>query len=68
MVDMEDLEYCGAESEEQHLTIEDATLKYKTECRLCPTINCDVVAYLNEETDLELTCWTPEGQIIIDDP
>lgn len=66
--DTEDLKYCGRESEEQDLTIEDATLQYKTECRICPTISCDVIAYLKEDTDVELTCWTPEGQTIIDDP
>ncbi|KAH7384639.1 hypothetical protein BKA66DRAFT_416872 [Pyrenochaeta sp. MPI-SDFR-AT-0127] len=63
-----DLAYCGPKSEEQHLTIEDATLKYKTECRICPELSCDVIAYLREDTDVELTCWYPEGQMIIDDP
>lgn len=63
-----DLEYCGPESEKQDLTIEDATLKYKTECRICPELNCDTMAYLKEDTDVELTCWYPEGQMIIDDP
>ncbi|KAH8725116.1 hypothetical protein GQ44DRAFT_616584 [Phaeosphaeriaceae sp. PMI808] len=63
-----DLAYCGRESEEQHLTIEPATTKYKTECRICPELTCDTVAYLPENTDLDLTCWTPEGQVIIDDP
>jgi hypothetical protein len=48
--------------------MEDATLKYKTECRICPEINCDTVAYLPEDTDVALTCFTPEGQVIIDDP
>ncbi|KAF1845060.1 uncharacterized protein K460DRAFT_405337 [Cucurbitaria berberidis CBS 394.84] len=62
------LDYCGPESEEQDLTVEDATLKYKTECRICPEISCDTVAYLKENTDVELTCWYPEGQVIIDDP
>lgn len=68
MTDETDLAYCGPESEEQHLTIEDAKLKYKTECRICPELNCDVIAYLRENTDVELTCWYPEGQLIIDDP
>lgn len=63
-----DLAYCGPESEEQDLTIEDATTKYKTECRICPELTCDTIAYLKEDTDLELTCWYPEGQVIIDDP
>ena len=62
------LPYCGPESEEEDLTLEDATTKYKTECRICPEISCDTVAYLKENIDLELTCWTPEGQVIIDDP
>jgi hypothetical protein len=66
--DTTDLEYCGPASEDQNLTIEDATLKYKTECRICPALGCDTVAYLNEDTDLELTCWVPDGQVIIDDP
>ncbi|KAF2643619.1 hypothetical protein P280DRAFT_394935 [Massarina eburnea CBS 473.64] len=64
----EDLAYCGKASEEQHLTTEDATLRYKTECRICPEISCDIIAYLPEETDITLTCWTDEGQIVIDDP
>jgi hypothetical protein len=68
MTDMTDLPYCGSASEEQHLTIEDATLKYKTECKICPEISCDIIAYLPEETDVELTCWVPDGQVIIDDP
>ncbi|KAF1957133.1 hypothetical protein CC80DRAFT_412006 [Byssothecium circinans] len=63
-----DLPYCGKASEEQHLTTEDATLRYKTECRICPEIICDVSAYLPEETDVTLTCWTDKGQIVIDDP
>ncbi|KAJ4359825.1 uncharacterized protein N0V89_000381 [Didymosphaeria variabile] len=62
------LPYCGRGSEDEDLTLEDATLRYKTECRICPTISCDTVAYLMEETDVELTCWTPDGQTIIDDP
>lgn len=67
-VDTTDLEYCGAASEIQDLTIEDAKLKYKTECRICPELSCDLIAYLKEDTELELTCWYPEGQLIIDDP
>ncbi|KAF2874383.1 hypothetical protein BDV95DRAFT_627098 [Massariosphaeria phaeospora] len=63
-----DLVYCGEESEEQHLTEEDATLQYKTECNICPFISCDTIAYLKEETDVTLTCWTDQGQMIIDDP
>ncbi|KAF2260564.1 hypothetical protein CC78DRAFT_589551 [Lojkania enalia] len=64
-----DLAYCGKKSEEQHLTLEDATLQYKTECRICPSITCDTVSYLKEDTDVTLTCWTDEDtQIIIDDP
>ncbi|KAF2025877.1 hypothetical protein EK21DRAFT_116325 [Setomelanomma holmii] len=63
-----DLAYCGPDSEEQDLTIEDATLKYKTECRSCPQLDCDVIAYLKEDIDVELTCWYPYGQTIIDDP
>lgn len=62
------LPYCGPDSEDEKLTLEDATLKYKTECRICPTISCDTVAFLIEDTDVELTCWTPDGQTIIDDP
>jgi hypothetical protein len=68
MLVTDDLEYCGPDSEEQNLTIEDATLKYKTECRICPFVTCEVMAYLREDTDVELTCWVPEGQLIIDDP
>lgn len=52
----------------RHITEEDATLQYKTECRICPEIDCDIVAYLPEDTDVTLTCWTDKGQIIIDDP
>ncbi|KAF2830840.1 hypothetical protein CC86DRAFT_402844 [Ophiobolus disseminans] len=63
-----DLAYCGRDSEEQNLTIEDAETKYKTECSICPTVSCDTVAYLAENTELELTCWTPDGLLIIDDP
>ncbi|KAH7135419.1 hypothetical protein B0J11DRAFT_425979 [Dendryphion nanum] len=63
-----DLKYCGRASEQRHITEEDATLKYKTECRICPDLTCDVVAYLPEDTDVTLTCWTSEGQMIIDDP
>ena len=62
------LSYCGENSEDENLTLEDATTKYKTECRICTSISCDTVAYLREDTDLELTCWTPTGQVIIDDP
>lgn len=63
-----DLKYCGKASERRIITEEDATLQYKTECRICPTITCDTVAYLPEDTDVTLTCWTDQGQIIIDDP
>jgi hypothetical protein len=66
--DTTDLKYCGRASEVQKLTIQDAKLKYKTECRICPALSCDVTAYLKENTDLELTCWYPTGQLIIDDP
>ncbi|KAL5116392.1 hypothetical protein ACEQ8H_005740 [Pleosporales sp. CAS-2024a] len=64
----DDVAYCGPDSEQEHLTMEDATLQYKTECRICPQINCGTVAYLKENTHVELTCWTPDGQLIIDDP
>lgn len=64
----EALPYCGRASEEQDLTLEDATIRYKAECRICPEINCDVWSYLKEDTDVELTCWTAEGQVVIDDP
>jgi hypothetical protein len=50
------------------ITEEDATTQYKTECQICPELGCDIIAYLPEETDLTLTCWTKEGQVIIDDP
>ncbi|CAA9956734.1 hypothetical protein PTMSG1_00342 [Pyrenophora teres f. maculata] len=63
-----DLKYCGSASEVQNLTIADATTKYKTECRICPSLTCDTISYLKEDTDLELTCWHPDGQLIIDDP
>ncbi|EMD60261.1 hypothetical protein GGP41_009651 [Bipolaris sorokiniana] len=63
-----DLKYCGPASEVQKLTLQDAKLKYKTECRICPELSCDVVSYLNENTELDLTCWYPDGQLIIDDP
>ncbi|KAF2193693.1 hypothetical protein K469DRAFT_728830 [Zopfia rhizophila CBS 207.26] len=63
-----DLEYCGKQSEKMRITEEDATLQYKTECRICPQIDCDVIAYLPEDTDVALTCWTKEGQLVIDDP
>lgn len=63
-----DLKYCGKASERRIITEEDATLKYKTECRICPDLTCDVVSYLPEDTDVTLTCWTDQGQIIIDDP
>ncbi|KAF2737009.1 hypothetical protein EJ04DRAFT_431687 [Polyplosphaeria fusca] len=63
-----DLAYCGKASEDESITTEDATLQYKTECRICPDIDCDIMAYLPEDTDLSLTCWTDKGQIIIDDP
>lgn len=66
--DTSDLPYCGRASEKQHLTLADATLAYKTECSVCPSINCDVAAYLPEDTDVTLTCWTDQGQVIIDDP
>lgn len=64
----EDLEYCGRASEEEHITEEDATLQYKSECQICPYLGCDIVAYLPEETDVTLTCWTKEGQLVINDP
>ena len=67
-VDTTDLEYCGKASEEEHLTEVDTTLAYKTECNICPTISCDIAAYLPEETDLTLTCWTDQGYAILDDP
>ncbi|KAF1977292.1 hypothetical protein BU23DRAFT_452765 [Bimuria novae-zelandiae CBS 107.79] len=62
------LPYCGPDSEDEALTLEAATLRYKTECRICPGITCDTLAYLKEDTEVELTCWTPDGQVIIDDP
>jgi hypothetical protein len=67
-IDTDDLPYCGSASEEENLTLEAGTLKYKTECRICPELGCDTVAYLREDTDLDLTCWYPDGQLIIDDP
>lgn len=62
------LPYCGPGSEDEDLTIEPVTLKYKTECNICPTITCDTISYLKEDTDLDVTCWTPDGSTIIDDP
>ncbi|KAF2801055.1 hypothetical protein K505DRAFT_403638 [Melanomma pulvis-pyrius CBS 109.77] len=63
-----DLKYCGRESEEENITEEDARTQYKSECQICPELGCDIVAYLPEDTDVTLTCWTDQGQIIIDDP
>lgn len=58
MLDKEDLAYCGRASEEEHITTEDNTLRYKSECMSCPDMtSCDWAAYLIEETDLTLTCW-----------
>lgn len=68
VADTEALPYCGRKSEEEDLTTEDATIRYKAECRICPSIDCDTWAYLKEDTDVELTCWTPDGQTVIDDP
>jgi hypothetical protein len=67
-IDTEALPYCGRDSEDEDLTLEDATIRYKAECRICPGISCDIWAYLPEETDVELTCYVPDGPIIIDDP
>lgn len=66
--DTTDLAYCGRASEEERLTTEDVTLQYKTECWLCPDLTCEIAAYLPEDTDLTVTCWTDQGQIVIDDP
>ncbi|KAF2659893.1 hypothetical protein K491DRAFT_590251 [Lophiostoma macrostomum CBS 122681] len=63
-----DLEYCGKASEVENLTELDATLAYKTECNICPTIDCDNAAYLPEDTDLTLTCWTDQGSPILNNP
>jgi hypothetical protein len=68
LVDTTDLAYCGRQSEEQHLTIEENTIKFKAECRICPELTCDNVSYLKENTDVDITCWYPEGQVVIDDP
>jgi hypothetical protein len=62
------LPYCGPSSEHESLTLSPATIRYKAECRICPEIDCDVRSYLPEETDVDLTCWTKEGQVVIDDP
>lgn len=64
----DDLAYCGRQSEEQHLTLEDATLRYKTECTICLSRTCDIISYLPEDTDLTLTCWTDQGTPVMDDP
>jgi hypothetical protein len=67
-LDTKDLPYCGRASEERHITTWDTTTRYKGECRICPELTCDNVAYLPEETDVTLTCWTVEGQVVLDDP
>ncbi|KAH7396760.1 hypothetical protein DE146DRAFT_49831 [Phaeosphaeria sp. MPI-PUGE-AT-0046c] len=64
----EDLPYCGSDSEKEFYTVEGNTVKYKTECLNCPELTCGVKAYLSEDTDVELTCWVPDGYVIIDDP
>ena len=61
-----DLAYCGKESENWEVTEEDATIRYKAECRICTERSCDTVSYLKENTDVTLTCWTEEGQLIIE--
>ncbi|KAF2744716.1 hypothetical protein M011DRAFT_408020 [Sporormia fimetaria CBS 119925] len=64
-----DLAYCGRASErwEQHVTRQENTIRWRAECRLHPELGSDVVAWLKEETDVVLTCWSEEGQIVIDD-
>ncbi|KAL2063261.1 hypothetical protein VTL71DRAFT_5066 [Oculimacula yallundae] len=63
-----DLSYCGKASEEKHLTFDDATTKYDAECNICPDYgSCETIQYRKAGTDLTTTCWTDEGQAVIDD-
>lgn len=62
-----DLSYCGEESEEQNITYDQATVKYHSECNICPdNVSCQRFQYLNPGTDLNVTCWTADGQAVID--
>jgi hypothetical protein len=65
--DETDLKFCGSASETQHLTKQAAKVKYDTECNICPEIGCDTVSYLKPGTDLTVTCWTDEGDLLIND-
>jgi hypothetical protein len=64
---VDDLAYCGKASETEHLTKQAAKTKYDTECNICPEITCDTVDYVKYGTDLTTTCWTDEGDLIIND-
>jgi hypothetical protein len=65
--DETDLQFCGSASETLHLTKQATKVKYDTECNICPEINCDTISYLKPSTDLTITCWTDEGDLIIND-
>lgn len=66
--DETDLSYCGKASEEKHLTYDEATVKYDSECNICPdNASCETINYQKPGTDLTVTCWTDDGEAVIDD-
>ncbi|KAH7319116.1 hypothetical protein BKA65DRAFT_95143 [Rhexocercosporidium sp. MPI-PUGE-AT-0058] len=63
-----DLSYCGKASEEKHITYDEATVKYDAECNICPdNASCATIKYQKPGTDLTVTCWTNDGEAVIDD-
>ncbi|CZR55032.1 uncharacterized protein PAC_04918 [Phialocephala subalpina] len=66
--DEADLSYCGKDSEDIHLTLDLAVVKYDTECNLClDVMDCITLKYLSPDTELIVTCWTDQGEAIAGD-
>lgn len=64
--DETDLSFCGPDSTEKHITLDTATVKFDSECNLCPdNLDCEVVNYLSPGTELSVTCWTDKGQAVV---
>ncbi|CAD6442170.1 bbbc2ba7-e44e-49d6-960a-c04561a073dc [Sclerotinia trifoliorum] len=64
----DDLSFCGHDSTIEHYTTAPATTKYNTECNLCDdNADCAIIKYLKYGTDITVTCWTDQGDLVIND-
>lgn len=54
--DEDDLSFCGKASAGKDITYDTATVKYDSECNICPdNASCETIQYLKPKTEITVT-------------